>query len=140
MKKLLGIVVLGLLWCNVSFSENIFDGIGPPKEVKGLCWYKAIYEKQKPCDSLKELRKTIGSMFFDLIPRPSNVSEQDFRDLIYKRIYEAENKPENLKEKKKREKQLKQDADFRCSVLAGQANNWLSGRKIYKSCMKTEGY
>ena len=25
MKKLLGIVVLGLLWCNISFAENMLD-------------------------------------------------------------------------------------------------------------------
>ena len=142
MKKLLGIVVLGLLWCNISYSDskNLFDDIGPPKEIIGICWYKAILEKQKPCDTLEELRKTAGSMFFDLIPRPSNVSEQDFRKLINVRIIEAENRPENLKEKKKREEYYKNQADLHCSVLAGQANSWLTGRKIYKSCMKAEGY
>jgi len=142
MKKLLGILVLGLLWCNLSYpdSKNLFDDIGPPKEVSGICWYKAILEKQKPCDALKELRETLGSKFFDLIPRPSNVSEQDFRNLIYDRIQEAENRPENLKEKKEREEYYKNQADLHCSLLAGQAKSWLAGRKIYKSCMKAEGY
>ena len=140
MKKLLGIVVLSLLWCNISFSKNIFDGIGPPKEVEGICWYKQIYEMQKPCDTIEELRNTLNSMFFDLIPKPSHVSLQDFRNLIYDRMKKIENRPENIKKKKEREKSLKQEADFRCSILAGQAKSWLSGRKIYKSCMKVEGY
>ena len=26
MKKLLGIVALGLLWCNISFAQNMLDG------------------------------------------------------------------------------------------------------------------
>ena len=73
MKKFLLIIFINLFWNNVSFSENIFDYIGPPKEIEGICSYKKIYERQKPCDSLYELRDTINSIFFDLIPRPSNV-------------------------------------------------------------------
>ena len=140
MKKLLGIVVLGLLYCNISLSENIFDGIGPPKQVEGLCWYKAILEKQKPCDRLDKLRETYNSMFFDLIPRPSNISEQDFKNLISKRIDEIFNSPEYKKKERERKKARKNEVDLNCSIIAGQANNWLAGRKIYKSCMKAEGY
>ena len=55
MKKLLGILVLGLLWCNISFAENLkvidgdtivlngekirFSGIDTP-ELKQTCIYK----------------------------------------------------------------------------------------------------
>jgi len=102
MKNFLLIIFISLLWNNTSLSENMFDGIGPPKEIEGICSYKKIYERQKPCDSLYELRGTINSIFFDLIPRPTYVSEQDFRNLISKRINEVLDSPEYKKKQKKR--------------------------------------
>jgi len=140
MKNFLLIIFISLLWNNTSLSENMFDGIGPPKEIEGICSYKKIYERQKPCDSLYELRDTINSIFFDLIPRPSNVSEQDFKNLISDRMDKIYNSPENIKLRKDAKKYRKKEVDLNCSVLAGQSNSWLTGRKIYKSCMKAEGY
>jgi len=140
MKKLLSIIIFSLFWNNTSLSENMFDYIGPPKELDGVCWYQAIYEKQKPCDRLDKLRETYNSMFFDLIKRPIYVSEQDFRNLISKRINEVLDSPEYKKKEKKRKKARKNEVDLNCSIIAGQANTWLAGRKIYKSCMKAEGY
>ena len=47
----------------------------------------------------------------------------------------------STKHKKLPEKKVaKEAADFECSIIGGKANNWLSARKIYKSCMKTKGY
>ena len=140
MKNFLLIIFISLLWNNTSLSENMFDGIGPPKEIEGICSYKKIYERQKPCDSLYELRETYNSIFFDLIPRPTYVSEQDFLDLISKRIDEVLDSPEYKKKQKKRKKEQKNEVDLTCSIIAGKANSWLAGRKIYKSCMKAEGY
>jgi len=140
MRKILLIIFISLLWNNASLSENMFDGIGPPKEIEGICSYKKIYERQKPCDSLYELRDTINSIFFDLIPRPSNVSEQDFKNLISKRINEILDSPAYKKKQRERKKARKNEVDLNCSIIAGRANSWLAGRKIYKSCMKAEGY
>ena len=137
MKKLfLGIVVLGLLWCNQGYSANLFDDIGPPKDV---CVYKLVLNKTPPCDNIAILRKTLENPFFDLL-KPKEISVQQWKNLVLKRIQEIQNSPEYKKKQREIEKQRKQESDLRCSILAGQANSWLAGRKIYKSCMKTEGY
>ena len=139
MKKLILSLVVSLVvsvnaYADVNFIYN------DPKVIEGICSYKKIYEREKPCDSYNELTKTYYSMFFDLIPRPSNVSEQDFKNLISDRMDKIYNSPENIKLRKDAKKYRKKEVDLNCSVLAGQSNSWLTGRKIYKSCMKAEGY
>ena len=126
MKKLLGIVVLGLLFSgNVYAADNV------------ACTYKEVSEKIHPCDQTKYLKETLDSLFFDLL-KPKEVSIDEWRNLILRRIKEWD---AGAKQRdKKFEAEWKQDIDFRCEVLAGQANNWFSSRKIYKSCMKAAGY
>ena len=34
----------------------------------------------------------------------------------------------------------KKRIDLKCEILGGQANNSSSAKKIYKKCMKAEGY
>ena len=126
MKKILGIVVLGLLLSGNAYAED-----------KVACTYKEVSEKIHPCDQTKYLKETLDSLFFDLL-KPKEVSIDEWRNLILRRIKEWD---AGAKQRdKKFEAEWKQDIDFRCEVLAGQANNWFSSRKIYKSCMKAEGY
>ena len=44
----------------------------------------------------------------------------------------------------KRDKEYEEDRkkriDLKCEILGGQANNSNSAKKIYKKCMKSEGY
>ena len=71
MKKLLGIVVLGLLWCNVAFSKNYHDQIFGIKIFDDVSNYivcstnKIILPKNEDCISFlkKELKKE-----FELAP------------------------------------------------------------------------
>ena len=120
------IVVLGLfLSGNAYAADNV------------ACTYKEVSEKIHPCDQTKYLKETLDSLFFDLL-KPKEVSIDEWRNLILRRIKEWD---AGAKQRdKKFEAKWKQDIDFRCEVLAGQANNWFSSRKIYKSCMKAEGY
>lgn len=137
MKKLLTILVLGLTYCNISFSDNPFKNIGPPTDV---CYYNEILKKLKPCDSLDELKKTLNHEFFYKIAKFSKVSEKDLKNLIYARMNEIYNSAEYKKEQKEQHKARKKIVDYQCSLNAGKANTWLAARKIYKSCMKAEGY
>ena len=47
MKKLLGIVVLGLLWCNVGFAKNVKPGSGPLKLSDDTVKFFHIYLTEK---------------------------------------------------------------------------------------------
>ena len=62
MKKLLGIVVLGLLWCNVSFSE--FE---PIEEMKGLNYFLKKSYKITNEETLKSGNGNFGIKIFTLI-------------------------------------------------------------------------
>ena len=125
--KAIVIVVLGLLWFKPSFSS----------EYK-ICTYEEILNKISPCDSGYILKEHLESLFFDLMPRPKDVSLKQYRELINKRIKEWDAGAEQRS--KEYDAQRKKDVDFRCEVLAGKANNYFSARKIYKKCMVAEGY
>ena len=138
MKKLLGIVVLGLLLSGNVYSENLFDDLEKDiiKETS-ICNYQAVLSKKKPCNELEFLKKMYHNPYLKYIPRPNNVSVDEFRNLINQRI---NNHPKYIKVRKENEKRAKEQADFECYIIGGKANNWLSARKIYKSCMKAAGY
>jgi hypothetical protein len=126
MKKLLGIVVLGLLLSGGASSEET------------ICLYEDILNKKYPCANGPRLKKELENPFFDYLPRPSGVSVEQYRALINKRIKEWDDGAEQRG--KEYDAQRKKEIDFRCEVLAGKANNWFSSRKIYKKCMRAEGY
>ena len=126
MKKLLGIVVLGLLLSGNAYAADPV-----------VCTYKEVLEKINPCDQTKYLKETLNSMFFDLL-KPKEVSVEDWKKLILKRIQEWEAGAEQRN--KEYEADRKKRIDLRCEVLAGQANNSSSAKKIYKKCMKAKGY
>ena len=126
MKKLLGIVVLGLLWFGHANAEET------------ICLYEDILNKKYPCDNGPRLKKELENPFFDLMPRPPGVSLEQYRALINKRIQEWDAGAEQRS--KEYDAQRKKDVDFRCEILAGKANNYFSARKIYKKCMRAEGY
>ena len=54
MKKLLGILVLGLLWCNVGFAENL----KPNELLKAMCSNKTLKKTQKLSEACKKLIPT----------------------------------------------------------------------------------
>ena len=125
-KKILYIVVFSLLIFKPSFSD----------EYK-ICTYEEILNKISPCDSGYILKKNLENPYFKYM-KPENVSLKQFRSLINKRIQEwdagADQRSRDYDARRKK------DVDFRCEILGGRANNWFSSRKIYKSCMKAEGY
>ena len=124
MKKLLGIVVLGLLFSGNGYAKT--------------CNYDEVLNKINGCDRKENLIDTLNSkLFFDLL-KPNDVSIEDWKNLIKKRIKEWDDGAE--KRNKEYEAQRKKEVDLRCEVLAGQANNTSSARKIYNKCMKAEGY
>jgi len=126
MKKLLGIIVLGLLLSgNAYAADNV------------ACTYKEVSEKIHPCDQTKYLKETLDSLFFDLL-KPKEVSVDEWRNLILKRIKEWE--AGAAKRDKEYEEDRKKRIDLKCEILGGQANNSNSAKKIYKKCMKSEGY
>ena len=128
MKKLLGIFVLGLLWCSNVYSED--------KSI--ICTYEKVLNKTHPCDQSVYLKQTLDSMFFDLTPKPKEVSVDDFKKLINKRIQEWDAGADQRN--KEYEADRKNEIDLKCEILAGRANNSSSAKKIYKKCMKAEGY
>ena len=138
MKKILGIIVLGLLLSGNAYAEELFNDLDKKTAEDGtVCEYKRVLNKTKPCDKLALLRFSLNNPYIKYLPRPSNISLQQYKDLIQERI---DNHPEFIKNKKDREKYDKEQADLHCSILGGKANNWFSSRKIYKSCMKAKGY
>ena len=127
MKKLLILIIgLGLLIFKPSFSD----------EYK-ICTYEEILNKISPCDSGYILKKNLENPYFKY-PRPQNVSIKEYRSLINKRIQEWDAGADQRS--REYDARRKKDVDFRCEILGGRANNWFSSRKIYKSCMKAEGY
>ena len=126
MKKLLGIVVLGLLLSGNAISEEF------------ICTYENILNKKYPCAKGPRLKKELENPFFDLMPRPSGVSLEQYRALINKRIKEWD--AGAAKRNKEYEEDRKKRIDLKCEILGGQANNSSSAKKIYKKCMKAEGY
>ena len=128
MKKLLGIVVLGLLLNGNAYSED--------KSI--ICTYEKVLNKTHPCDQSVHLKQTIDSMFFDLMPIPEGVTYEEFRALINKRIQEWDAGADQRNKEYKADR--KNEIDLKCEILAGRANNSSSAKKIYKKCMKAEGY
>ena len=128
MKKLLGILVLGLLLNGNAYSED--------KSI--ICTYEKVLNKTYPCDQSVYLKQTLDSMFFDLTPKPKEVSVDDFKKLINKRIQEWDAGADQRN--KEYEADRKNEIDLKCEILAGRANNSSSAKKIYKKCMKAEGY
>ena len=127
MKKLLILIIgLGLLIFKPSFSD----------EYK-ICTYEEILNKISPCDSGYILKKNLENPYFKYM-KPENVSLKQFRSLINKRIQEWDAGADQRS--REYDARRKKDVDFRCEILGGRANNWFSSRKIYKSCMKAEGY
>ena len=126
MRKLVGIVVLGLLLSGNAISEET------------ICTYENILNKKYPCAKGPRLKKELENPFFDLMPRPSGVSLEQYRALINKRIKEWD--AGAAKRNKEYEEDRKKRIDLKCEILGGQANNSSSAKKIYKKCMKAEGY
>ena len=71
MKKLLGILVLGLLLNGNAYSED--------KSI--ICTYEKVLNKTYPCDQSVYLKQTLDSRFFDLM-KPKEVSVDDWKKLI----------------------------------------------------------
>ena len=126
MKKLLGIVFLGLFLSGNAYAEQ------------AICLYKDVLNKKYPCHTGPELKKILENPYFDLMPRPVGVSEEQYRLLIKKRIKEWD--AGATQRNKKYEEDRKKRIDLKCEILGGQANNSSSAKKIYKKCMKAEGY
>jgi len=126
MKKLLGIVVLGLLWCNASFAEE------------KVCFYNEILNKVPGCITGSNLKRTLESPYLDLMPKPEGVTLEEFRELIRKRIKEWDAGADQRNQEYEADR--KNEIDLKCEILAGRANNSSSAKKIYKKCMKAEGY
>jgi hypothetical protein len=128
MKKLfLSILVICSLLSGNAYADEFAD-----------CSYNKILNKVSPCDRGDVLKKHLEDIFLDLLPRPKNVSIKEYRSLINKRIQEWDAGADQRS--REYDAQRKKDVDFRCEILGGRANNWFSSRKIYKSCMKAEGY
>ena len=126
-KKLLSIIVLGLLFSGNAYADEYPD-----------CSYYKILNKISPCDRGPVIKKYLKNPYWHLLPRPQNVSIKQYRSLANKRIQEWDDGAEQRG--KEYDAQRKKEIDFRCEVLAGKANNWFSSRKIYKKCMKAKGY
>jgi len=127
MKKILGIVVLSLLLSgNANANEDICLKV------------EDVINNNYPCDTGPRLQELLDSLFFDLMPKPKNMTYDQYRELIKSKIKKWNDGAE--KRNKEYEAQRKKEVDLRCEILAGQANNTSSARKIYKKCMKAEGY
>ena len=100
--------------------------------------YQDVLNKNYPCDTGPRLKRLYDSPFFNLMPKPENVSYYEFRKLIKLRIKEWDAGAK--KRNKEYEAQRKKEIDLRCEILAGKANNTSSAKRIYKKCMKAKGY
>jgi len=127
MKKLLSIIVLSLL----------LSGSGYANEVR-CALVVHVLENKYPCDTGPRLQELLDNPFFDYLPKPNNMTYDQYRSLIKSKIKKWNDGAE--KRNKEYEAQRKKEVDLRCEILAGQANNTGSARKIYKKCMKAEGY
>ena len=128
MKKLfISIIALSLLIFQPSFSDEYPD-----------CSYDKILNKISPCDSGTIIKRYMKNPYWHLLPRPQNISIDQYKALIKRRIQEWDAGADQRS--RDYDARRKNDVDFRCEILGGRANNWFSSRKIYKSCMKAEGY
>ena len=73
MKKILGIIVLGLLWCTTSYSNNIMQDLidtlvdtNKPKNIKGANFLKIINNNGKS---------------YDLVIRKANLNINDVKNI-----------------------------------------------------------
>ena len=108
-----------------------------------------VINNNYPCHTGPRLQELLDSPFFDLMPKPNNMTYDQYRALIKSKIkkwYDGAEQRNKEAEKRRKENEVqskiqrKNEVDLRCEVLAGQANNSSSARKIYKKCMKAEGY
>ena len=128
MKKLLGIVVLGLLWL-MPVNAN-------------ACTYKDLSNEDTiKCESEEEyieLYKQLESNPYTKYLLPKDMTVKQAQKIIKEKIknkdFNKEIKKNNLMEKKKRENEI----IFECHVIAGNAKNTWSAKKIYNSCIKSE--
>ena len=127
MKKLLGILVLSLLWCNVGFSQD----------KSKVCTYPEVLNKVPPCDQSFYLKQTLNNIYSKYL-KPPEVSDDDWKKLILKRIKEWDAGADQRNQEYEADR--KNEIDLKCEILAGRANNSSSAKKIYKKCMKAEGY
>ena len=122
MKKLLGIVVVGLLWLLPVYAN--------------ACTYKDLSNEDTiKCESEEEYIKLYKELEINPYTKyllPKNMTVKQAQKLIKEKIKEI--KKNNLTEKKKRENEI----IFECHVLAGNAKNTWSAKKIYNSCIKSE--
>ena len=122
MKKLLGIVVVGLLWL-LPVDAN-------------ACTYKDLSNEDTiKCESEEEYIKLYKELEINPYTKyllPKDMTVKQAQKLIKEKIKEI--KKNNLTEKKKRENEI----IFECHVLAGNAKNTWSAKKIYNSCIKSE--
>ncbi len=122
MKKLLGIVVVGLLWL-LPVDAN-------------ACTYKDLSNEDTiKCESEEEYIKLYKELEINPYTKyllPKNMTVKQAQKLIKEKIKEI--KKNTLTEKKKRENEI----IFECHVLAGNAKNTWLAKKIYNSCIKRE--
>lgn len=142
MKKLILFVFIISFFNFNAYSENLFTDleiklINEQNDQQKVCEYKKILNETPPCTSLKLLKETLNNPYIKYLPRPDNINIEDYKKLIKQKI---DKHPEQIKYLQEVRQNEKQNADLHCSVLGGQANNWLSSRKIYKSCMKSKGF
>jgi hypothetical protein len=127
MKKLFStILVLSLLLSGNAYAE----------EYK-ICTYEEILNKISPCDNGYILKKNLENPYLKFL-KPENVSLKQFHLLINKRIKEWD--AGASQRDKEYEEDRKKRIDLKCEILGGRANNSSSAKKIYKKCMKAEGY
>ena len=135
MKKLLGIVVLGLLWL-VPVNAN-------------ACTYKDLSNEDTiKCESEEEYIKLYKELEINpytkyLLPKDMTVKQAQklIKEKIKNKDFNKEIKKNNLTEKKKKEDEKKKRENeiiFECHVIAGNAKNTWSAKKIYNSCIKSE--
>ena len=116
MKKLLGIVVLGLLWL-VPVNAN-------------ACTLNDFFSSNKfKCDSKEELIEISNEL--------DKISKRSHKDPFAKYLL-----PKNMTVRqaqkliKKEIKIIEDEILYRCHLIAGNAKNSWSAKKIYQSCVK----
>ena len=83
MKKILGIVVLGLLWCNFVAAENFFGSLlCQPAKVGLSSWYISIDEKNKKAEAAFRYKLTNKIDEFHLIYENKNIKSKIIIDRI----------------------------------------------------------
>ena len=120
MKKLLGIVVLGLLWCNVSFAENIYI----------LCL--AEYTKVEPFSTKKGPGKDFG--FFSI-----KLDKKKSEALIYAELFPAGPQYKLIKTKVKKKK-LENNEDLEIKVNKKKSKHKIEEITISHPLSSPDGY